>query len=171
MSLHVITFLHNSRFLKYRNNERGVKEMSTINTSYYSSVTADQSQYVGKVSPLPSIEDKDKVLSVSSSTPQDSVEISQEAQDKIKADVKEKASQSAGGGQSAGGAQETSSSSTVDSSISQLEKQIAALEKEIAALEKKSDDKYNAQLLVAKQAQLATLQAQLLTLESQATSA
>lgn len=145
--------------------------MSTINTSYSSSTTVDQNQYSSKVGTLSNSENKDKALSLSSSTPQDSVEISQEAQERMKADAKEKAGQAAGGGKSVGGAQGSSSSSSVDDSISELEKQIAALEKEIAALQKRSDDKNSAQLLGIKQTQLAILQAQLLTLESQSTSA
>lgn len=144
--------------------------MSTINTAYSSSATLDQSQYTRKIGTLSASENEEKALLVSSSTPQDSVEISQEAQDRIKADAKEKVSQSESGSKSVGSAQ-VSSSSTVDDSIGELEKQIAALEKEIAALQKKSDDKNSAQLLGIKQTQLAILQAQLLTLESQSTSA
>ena len=145
--------------------------MSTINTDYSSSTTLDQSQYLRKIDTLSTGENEDKTLVVSSSTPQDSVEISQEAQDRIKADAKEKASQSVSGSKSVGGTQGASSSSSVEDSIGELQKQIAALEKEIAALQKKSDDKNSAQLLGIKQTQLAILQAQLLILESQETSA
>ena len=89
--------------------------MSTISTVYSSSVSMEQVQYKKDVSNVAS---QESAIGVSSSVPQDSVEISKEAQDKIKADAKEKTSQSKGNSQSVGAAPASSTSAT-DASISE----------------------------------------------------
>ena len=147
--------------------DKGDKDMSTINTSYSSSTLVEQNQYKDKVATVSDSTKTPDAVSTSS-VPQDTLEISKEAQDKIKADTTKTASTaSAGKNAGAGATESSSSSSSIEATIAKLEKQVSELEKEIASLQKRADDETSVQLLQAKQAQLTTLQGQLLTLQAE----